>query len=244
MIGLYCLFKGAFQICLCKGTSVQPRQLSKLTHLSGCPNSYIVIHHLPPKQQMTRKFMREKWSHLTAAHGQHATVTENISNVFSPSPFLQLTGGEIHKETKELAPMQSVAKDCSFQQNWRFRPYLQASSSVFCNSLEKRRGFACFNCNSHLIGRWLKIFVAQDSSHGMEGVTSFFSARLFLMHCEVVCLCASLTPLMQQVHSFCRAPAVLFRKLMLPKVAELLWFSAVSQLRALRVRAMARSVYL
>lgn len=130
--------------------------------------------------------MGEKWSHLTAAHGQPSAVTENISNAFSPGPFLRLTDGEVHKETKELAPRQSAAKDCSLQQHRRFRPYLQASSSGFCNSLEKRRGFACFSCNSQLTGRWLKIFVAQDSPHGLEGVTSSSSARPSLIRCEVV----------------------------------------------------------
>lgn len=152
----YYLFKGAFQICLCKGTSVQAWQLSKFAHLSGCPHSYVVIHHLPPKLRMTRKFMREKWFYLTAAYGQDSTVTENISNAFSPGPFLRLTDGEIHKDTKIPARMQPVVKDCSFQQNGRFMPYLQAkvtfvttttnSSSVFCN-------FPVFSCNSHLIGR-------------------------------------------------------------------------------------------
>lgn len=181
--------------------------------------------------------MREKWSHLTAAHGQPSAVTENISNAFSPGPFLRLTDGEIHKETKELAPRQSAAKDCSLQQHWRFRPYLQASSSVFCNSLEKRRGFVCFSCSSQLIGGWLKIFVAQDSSHGLEGVTSSSSARPSLIHCEVVFfVCISDSSHAAEMHSFCRAPAAFFRKLMWPKVAESLCCSAVSQLRALTER--------
>lgn len=149
----YLFFKGAFQICLCKGTSVQARQLSKFPHLSGCPNSYIVIHHLPPKLRMTRKFMREKWSYLTPSHGQYSSVTANSSNSFPPSPFLRLTNGEIHKDTKILAPMQSLVKRCSFQQNQAFTPYLQATwhlspPQILIQSVaiawKKRHGFACF----------------------------------------------------------------------------------------------------
>lgn len=121
------LFKGAFQICLCKETSVQARQLSKFAHLSGCPNSYVVIYHLPLKLRMTRKFMREKSSYLTAAHRQYSTVTENISNAFSPSPFPRLTDGEIHKDKKILPQMQAVVKNCSFQKDRGFTPYLQAT---------------------------------------------------------------------------------------------------------------------
>lgn len=70
--------------------------------------------------------MREKWSHLTAAHGQPSAVTENISNDFSPGPFLRLTDGEIHKETKELAPRQSAAKDCTGDSGHISKPPLQA----------------------------------------------------------------------------------------------------------------------
>lgn len=83
---MYSPFRGAFQTCLCKGTSVQAGQLSKFAHLSRCPNSYVAIRHLPPKLQMTRKFMRESSSYLTATHGQISTITANISIAFLPSP--------------------------------------------------------------------------------------------------------------------------------------------------------------
>lgn len=152
MIWLYSSFRGAFQTCLCKGTSVQAGQLSKFAHISGCPNSYVAI--LPPKLQMTRKFMRENSSYLTATRGQFSTATANMSNAFSSSPLLRLTHGKRHKTWKILALMQTSVKDCSFQQNWGFRPYLQATWPschhqkrllVFSQQPgKKRRGFVCF----------------------------------------------------------------------------------------------------
>lgn len=151
VIWSYYLFKGAFQICLCKETSVQARQLSKFAHLSGCPNRY--IHHLPPKLQMTRKFIWKKWSYLTVAQGQCSTVTENISNAFSPSPFLKLSDGEIHKDRKIQALMQSVVKDLSFQHNQGFMSDRQATWPLspsqtplqcFAIAWERRCGIACF----------------------------------------------------------------------------------------------------
>lgn len=124
MIWLYSPIRGTFQTCLCKGASAQAGQLSKFAHLSGCPNSYVAIRHLPPKLQTTRKSMRENCSYLTAAHGQFSTVTANISDAFFPSPLPRLTDGKIHKTPKILAPMQTLVKDCSLQQNQGFRPYV------------------------------------------------------------------------------------------------------------------------
>lgn len=153
MICSYYLFEGTFQIRLCKGTSVQARQLSKFAHLAGCPNSYVVIHHLPPKLRTTRKFMREKWSYLTPTHGQYPTVTENVSNAFSPSPFLRLRDGEIRKDTNPWLQR---------SQRWRTAPFSRAEESrpiskppdvchhhkILFSLLQqpgkKRCGFACF----------------------------------------------------------------------------------------------------
>lgn len=181
MISLYSPFRGASQTCLCKGTSVQAGQLSKSAHLSGCPNSHTAIRHLPPKLQMTRKFKRENSSYLTATRAQFSTATANISNAFFPSPLLRLTDGKRHKTRKNPGSDADTGEGLLLPTEPRIQTLLPPSETPphFFTTAWKKKGvdLPVFHCNSHLIGRGLEIFVAQDILCGTEGVTSFSSSR-------------------------------------------------------------------
>lgn len=124
---------------------------------------------------MTRKLLREKWSYLTAAHGQCSTVSESTSSAFSLNHFLRLTDGEIHKETKILASMQ----------RWKNAPFNICKDSYpiskppdMCHHHKLLFSVLQYpgnkGCNNHLTGRWPKIFLVQNSSCSTEDVTYVF----------------------------------------------------------------------
>lgn len=169
---------------LCKGTSIHVRQISKCVHLSGCPISYIVIHHLPSKLLETRKFMKEKWCYLAPLHGQHSTITANTSSIFSQS----LSGND--SNTNIVAQMKSLGKVCFPQQ----KPIQQNSQHT------SQPHETCHHCELLFIllqlyrKKGVYLHVCRCKSSNREVIQNLHCPRHFMWHLKAL------------LPSLCRSP--------------------------------------